>query len=225
MTIDEIVKTITVHGNLKPIRVYYDNFDEANKKILEDAIIIYLNKFNRALLEILQELPKSLRKVLEMRKEVANAKDLELREYVLSTLCHVMTRREADKIVREVKEKFRSKVRMNKLMLGETEEIAKETEEILRKALDKDKYYIILEKQVEEDNPPVPEQEALEEEINKGIDDQGVNLDPPEQTYKETDDGIDSSIPDVGKANISGQQTEVDNSSAPEEEQLSKEDS
>jgi len=117
---------MTIHGNLKPIVKYYCTFDDANKRILEDATVKYLNTFNRALVKILSEIPTSLSSILEMRKEAAKAKDLELREHVLSSLCPVISNKEADKFFKEVKNNFRSKTRMNKLMIGDIDEVVKE---------------------------------------------------------------------------------------------------
>lgn len=62
-----------MQGNLKPLYEFYDKFDDIGKIILEEAIVKYLNTFNKALVEIMSEISKGLYNILEMRRVNAKA--------------------------------------------------------------------------------------------------------------------------------------------------------
>lgn len=83
MTVKEVEKVVIVQGNLKPLFEFYDKFDEDSQRTLEEATIIYLNKFNKTLIEIVSKVPKNLYDVLECRRDSAKTKEEILREYVL----------------------------------------------------------------------------------------------------------------------------------------------
>lgn len=69
--------------------------------VKEQATIKFLNKFNRALIEIVSKFPKSLYDVLEMRRDSAKEKDDRLREFVLVNICLVIVVEKIDKILKE----------------------------------------------------------------------------------------------------------------------------
>lgn len=50
-----------------------------------------------------------------------------IRKYVLVQLHHVIEKTRVDRIPDENKEKFRSKKRVNKIMIGKSDEVRKET--------------------------------------------------------------------------------------------------
>lgn len=133
--VDDIIKLVTVDGNLRPMTEFFDDYGDADKRVLEEATIKYLNIYNKALIEITFEIPKSLADILELRKENAKSKDIKIREHVLINLCPQITPDQMNMIFKEVKDDFRRKKRMNKLMLGEIDEIVKDTQEILLNAL------------------------------------------------------------------------------------------
>lgn len=109
--------------------------DDKGKTSLEEATIIYLNKYNMSLIEIVLEVPKSLYDLLEIRKDTTRLEKERIREYVLVQICHVIAKVEIDRILKENKKKFRSKSRVNRLMIEKIEEVHKETEQILREIL------------------------------------------------------------------------------------------
>lgn len=57
MTVRKVKETIVKEGNLKPIFKYYELLDDVEKRSIEKAIIEYLNKYNRALIQIMSEIP------------------------------------------------------------------------------------------------------------------------------------------------------------------------
>lgn len=60
-----------------------------------------------------------------------------MKGYVLVNLCSIITKSEVDIILKIAKNKFRSKTRVNRIMLGKVDEVAMETEAILKQVLEK----------------------------------------------------------------------------------------
>lgn len=90
ITLKQVKEAITQQGNLKLISQFYDRLDEKGKSSLEEATIIYLNKFSKALIEIASEVPKSLYDILDLRKETTRIEEERIREYELVQLCSVI---------------------------------------------------------------------------------------------------------------------------------------
>lgn len=65
-----------------------------------------MNKFNRALVEIMSEIPKNLYDVLETRRVSAQAEDERLRELILLNICSVIAKEEINRILEEAKKEF-----------------------------------------------------------------------------------------------------------------------
>jgi len=57
LSIDDIIKAVTVDGNLQPVTEFYDEYSDTNKNILEDATVRYLNIYNKAFIEIISLIP------------------------------------------------------------------------------------------------------------------------------------------------------------------------
>lgn len=146
MTIKEVEKVVIVQGNLKSLFEFYDKFDEVGQRTLEEATMIYLNKFNKTLIEIMSKIPKIIYDVLECRRDSAKIEEERLREYVLVQLWPVIAEKEVDRILKEAKSEFRSKTRIYKLMIVKSKEVMKDTEKILRSVLLKNQYEVVLEK-------------------------------------------------------------------------------
>lgn len=103
MSIHDVEEAITMQGNLKPFSKFYDKLDDAGKRNLEEAIVKYLNIFNRDFVEIMFEIPKSLYDILEMRRGSAKVEDERLKEYVLANLCPMIAVEEVNRILKEAK--------------------------------------------------------------------------------------------------------------------------
>lgn len=146
MTVKEVERVVIVQGNLIPLSEFYDKFDEASERTLEEATIIYLNKFSKALIEIITEVPKSLYDFLEFRRDSAKVEEERLREYVLVQVCHVIAVKEIDRIIKEAKTEFRNKTKVNKIMIDKLDEVMKDTETILTKFLLKNQYEVVPKK-------------------------------------------------------------------------------
>lgn len=146
MSLDQSVDEIVKNGNLKPMSKWYENFDENGKRILEEATIKYLHDYSIALIQIMSKIPKSLYNILEMRRQTNNKEDKRLREYVVVNICYVISKEEIDRILKEPKNQFRRKTTMNKIMIGQIDEVIKATEAILRKVLLQNQYEVIPKK-------------------------------------------------------------------------------
>lgn len=83
----EIIEQIINDGNLKNIYVFYIEFDEEDKKQLEEAISLYLDSFSKILIELEKILPKELYYILEIRKIHVQNLDRQIRETKLVNLC------------------------------------------------------------------------------------------------------------------------------------------
>lgn len=65
--------------------------------------------------------------ILDARMLTTSKEDEKLKEYVLVNLCSDISKEEIDRLLQSTKSEFRSKHRVNKVMLGKINEIAKET--------------------------------------------------------------------------------------------------
>lgn len=72
MSLDQIVNEVIKNGNLKPLFEWYGNFDESNKRTLEEAPIEYLNINSKALIELMIVIPKRLYDILDVRRHTTN---------------------------------------------------------------------------------------------------------------------------------------------------------
>ncbi|XP_059072870.1 uncharacterized protein LOC131873701 [Cryptomeria japonica] len=199
ITLKQVKETITEQGNLKFLSQFYDRLDEKGKRSLEEATIVYLNKYSRALIEIASEVPKKIYDILDLRKETARIEKERIREYELVQLCRVIAKTKVDKILKENKERFRSKTKVNKIMIGKNEDVHKETQEILREILKKYEYDVVPEKSQEIVQKSIPK--VLE---MPPIGDGPKTAKPDEQTNEQVTvaDDIDDSqnIVDSGEA-------------------------
>lgn len=74
--IDEIIKD----GNLKNILVYYVNMDHKYQRKIEEAVILYMDVFSKALIELEKYFPKDLYSLIDARKKSASQMDREIKE-------------------------------------------------------------------------------------------------------------------------------------------------
>lgn len=118
-------------------------------------------------------------------KKTTNKEDERLREYVLVNICSMISTKEINKIIKEAKNEFRRKTRVNKIVIGNTDKVIKDTDTILRKVLLQNQYEVMLEKtqddapksssktqnmpsqgeQVKVDIPSIPEVQAIGEQV------------------------------------------------------------
>lgn len=146
INLKKVKEEITEQGNLKLLSQFYDRLDEKGKRSLEEATIVYLNKYSKELIEIVSEILKSLYDILDMRKKTTRIEEERIREYELVQLCPVIAKTKVDKILKKNKERFRSKTHVNKIMIGKNVEVHKETQQILREIIKKYDYDVVLEK-------------------------------------------------------------------------------
>lgn len=166
---------------------WYDNFDDNGKRPLEKAIVKYLNVYNKVLIEIMSEIQKSLYDIFEMRRQTANKEYERLREYVIVNLCRVIAVTKMNKILQEAKPYFRSKTRVNKIMIGLTDEVVKDTKKILKLILERNQYVVVSSAPTSQEEQP-KDDHADESALIKEDDVQNKQGDELEKGEKETGD-------------------------------------
>ncbi|XP_057855729.2 uncharacterized protein LOC131065282 [Cryptomeria japonica] len=190
MTIRKVKETIVKEGNLKPISKYYELLDDVGKRSIKKTTIEYLNKYNRPLIEIMSEIRWSLYDIMDMRKETARIEEERIREYILVQLCPMIEKAKIDRILEENEKKFRSKKRVNKIMIGRNEGVGRETKQILRAILSNNNY--------EMDKPILEEDEDEGDKINVDVGDVD-KVDSEESEVKVATEARDTEDPIKGK--------------------------
>lgn len=118
-------------GSLDNISLFFDGFEEKDKKEIEEEILLYLDSFSRALIELEKILPKELYDKLEAKKLHAQTLDRQIKETKLVNLCPTITPLEmVDLINKTISFEFNPKHIINNLILERFEEIRKETVDI-----------------------------------------------------------------------------------------------
>lgn len=99
------------------------------------AVVLLMNKFNKTLIELQGEIPNSLYSKLDARWQAAIKQDKEIIEFVLVSLQQEASEKELQNIFLNSKPFFRSKKKLTRLLVGESQSVQDETEEILKKFL------------------------------------------------------------------------------------------
>lgn len=68
MDVQDLIDQIINDGNLDDISSFFDSFEEKDKKQIEETILLYLDYFSRALIELEKNFPKELYDKLEVKK-------------------------------------------------------------------------------------------------------------------------------------------------------------
>lgn len=94
-----------------------------------------MDVYSKALIELSSMIPKSLYDILDARRHTTSLEDERIKEYVLVNLSSIISKGEVIRLLKIATKRFRSKKRVNRIMLGKIDEVTKETEEILRQFL------------------------------------------------------------------------------------------
>lgn len=130
ITLKEIIDEVLKDFNLKNVPVYYENFDDKDQKAIDEAIFQYMNVYSKALIELSTMIPKSLYDILDAQRHTTSLEDERIKECVLVNLSFIIYKEEVFRLLKLAKQRFRSKKRVNKLMLGKIDEVTKEFESI-----------------------------------------------------------------------------------------------
>lgn len=142
MKVYQLIDEIIVDGNLKNLGACYENFIEKDKRKIEEEVVLYLHNFSKTLIELENSIQKDSYSLIEVRKMNARKIDREMKERELVNVCTCITHGEAKRLIEEAKKKeFRSKNRISRLMIGNVEEVRKETKEIWRKIIENGPLY------------------------------------------------------------------------------------
>lgn len=130
LSVAELIDQITKDGILRKIHHYYGDMDDKEQKEIEESILLYLDIYKKALLEIEKQIPIDLYNKLDSRRSSFIEEDKHIKVQELLTIYGAITEEEmlhcldfANKTI------FRSRHRHISLMVGRVNEIVKETYE------------------------------------------------------------------------------------------------
>lgn len=79
MTTNQLIYEIIVDENLKNIGAYYENLVEEDQIKVEEAIVLYLQNFSKALIKLECSIPKNLYNIIDARMLIASKIDKEMK--------------------------------------------------------------------------------------------------------------------------------------------------
>lgn len=130
LCVAELIDQITTDGILSNIQHYYGNMDDKEQKEIEEAILLYLNIYKKALIEIETQIPTDFYNKLDARRLYTIEEDKHIKVQELLTFFGAMTEEEMQQCLDFAnKTIFRSRYRHVSLMVGKVHEIVKETHE------------------------------------------------------------------------------------------------
>lgn len=90
--------------------------------------MLHLHYLRKSLIELEQSIPKALYNILDGRRLTGSKLDKEMKERELIKIIACISQEEVDKLMELTNRKeFRSKNKVNRLMVGRVEEVRKET--------------------------------------------------------------------------------------------------
>lgn len=121
--------------NLKNLGVYFDNFDEGDKRKVEEEVVFYLHNFSKTLIELEKTILKDLYNMIDARRMNASKIDKGMKERELVNVYTCISHDEIKRLIEETnKKEYRSKNRIDRSMIGNIE-VRKETKDIWRKII------------------------------------------------------------------------------------------
>ncbi|XP_059073796.1 uncharacterized protein LOC131874436 [Cryptomeria japonica] len=133
---NRMVQIIKDYGIYKGLNTLFIHLSESQQRDIEDAIIFSMNKFSKALIQLQGKIPNSLYNLIDERWQAAISHDKEFIDYIFKHLQLEASEEEIETIKFNAKALFRSKKRLTRMLIGETESVQKETEILIKKALD-----------------------------------------------------------------------------------------
>ncbi|XP_059072498.1 uncharacterized protein LOC131873613 [Cryptomeria japonica] len=127
-TCAELVDEIIENGMLKNVQLYYEHLDDDEQREVEEAVLLYLDIYKKALLEIEKQISAQLYDNLDGRRLSAIEEDKQIKIQELLTTCGSITLEELDRTLEVADKKiFHSKHRIVSLMLGRVNDTISET--------------------------------------------------------------------------------------------------
>lgn len=121
-------------GNLKNLETNFEQFDDGDQMKVEEALVLYLHNFSKTLIELEKSISKDFYSLIDARRMNASKIDIKMKDRELVNRCKYITHSEVNKLIEEAnKKEFKSKNKINRLMIGNLEEVRKEIEEIWKK--------------------------------------------------------------------------------------------
>jgi len=121
--LEATINAITKYGNLKQAAELYDERSIEDQSIIETTIIRYMNAFNVALIEIIDNLPDILANSATKKKDDAMNKDIEMKNKALEKVCPTISQQDKIKSIKRLANEFGTKGRINTSMSNDKDEI------------------------------------------------------------------------------------------------------
>ncbi|XP_057859038.1 uncharacterized protein LOC131067888 [Cryptomeria japonica] len=133
--LENLIINIKEYGILTSVKKLFDKFSKDEQREIEDAIVYMMNKYSKALIELKGKISNSLYNIIDARWQATMKQDREYIEYFLKNLQHEATQEEIDEIFAKAKSSFRSKKGLTRMLIGETQSVHEEIEQIFKKVL------------------------------------------------------------------------------------------
>lgn len=130
-----MVKIIKDYGIYKGLNTLFIHLSKSQQREIEDAVIFSMNKFSITLIELQGQIPNSLYNLIDARWQPTISQDKKFVDYIFKKLQLEASEEEIEAIKVNAKASFRSKKRLTRMLIGETESVQKETEMLIKKAL------------------------------------------------------------------------------------------
>lgn len=130
MSCVELIDEITRNGMLKNIPHYYEHLDDNEQKEIEEVVLLYLDIYKKALLEIAKQILTQLYNNLNARRLSSMEEVRHIKIQALLTNCGSITSEEMDGCLKTANRMiFKSRHMTVSLMVGRVKEIISETNE------------------------------------------------------------------------------------------------
>ncbi|XP_057826103.2 uncharacterized protein LOC131037880 [Cryptomeria japonica] len=130
-----MIMLIKNYGIYKRFNSLFNHLTEKEQIEIEDAVVYIMDKFNKALIELHGKIPNSLYNKIDARWKDVMKKDREFVEYTLKNLQLEVTKEQLEDVLMNSKSSFRSKKRLIRMLIGETQSVQKETKILIKKYL------------------------------------------------------------------------------------------
>lgn len=128
-TCTKLVDEITKDGMLKNVQFYYDHLEDDEQRDVEEGVLLYLDIYKKALIEIENEIPRELYNMLDARRlsTMQEGKHIKIQELLFACVTIAPEEMERTLEVENIKV-FNRKHRITSVMLGRVKEIIKDIE-------------------------------------------------------------------------------------------------
>lgn len=136
---------------MKNVQFYYEHLEDDEQREVEEAVLLYLDIYKKALIEIENQISAELYNMLDARRLSAMKEDKHIKIQELLSICVTIAPDEMEKTLEVADRKvFNSKHRITSLMLGRVNEIIKKNKKAWVKFLGENRgFFTSLETEID----------------------------------------------------------------------------